>query len=142
MAPPVPQGPARDSHGCDPRAQARQWCHRHETRPNHEPPATAWNGFVTTYAVTFGGRRRLNWMTAVELEELRPVADTEQHHMRSGMDDQRFLNSYHNASTPSGPDVPADLAGFMLAADPVLSEAAELSRVLARAHQGAATQLI
>src|SRR5215471_6644951 len=42
---------------------------------------------------------------------------------------------------PPGPDVPANLAGFMLAADPVLSEAAELSRVLARAHQGAATQL-
>jgi len=58
------------------------------------------------------------------------------------MDDERFLNSYHNASTPPGPDVPADLAGFMLAADPVLGEAAELSRVLARAHQGAATQLI
>src|SRR5215471_8937077 len=58
------------------------------------------------------------------------------------MDDERFLNSYHNASTPPGPDVPADLAGFMLAADPVLSEAAELSRVLAHAHQGAATQLI
>ena len=58
------------------------------------------------------------------------------------MDDERFLNSYHNASTPPGPDVPADLAGFMLAADPVLGEATELSRVLARAHQGAATQLI
>src|SRR5215470_2719082 len=59
-----------------------------------------------------------------------------------GMDDERFLNSYHNGSTPPGPDVPADLAGFMLAADPVLREAAELSRVLARAHQGAATHLI
>ena len=57
------------------------------------------------------------------------------------MDDERFLNSYHNASTPPDPNVPADLAGFMLAADPVLSEAAELSRVLAHAHQGAATQL-
>ena len=57
------------------------------------------------------------------------------------MDDERFLNSYHNASTPPGPDVPADLVGFMLAADPVLGDAAELSRVLARAHQGAATQL-
>jgi hypothetical protein len=44
-----------DSHRCDPRAQARQWCHRHEERPNHEPPATAWNGFVTTYAVTLAG---------------------------------------------------------------------------------------
>jgi len=49
----------------------------------HEPPATAWNGIVTTYAATFGGRRRLIWTTAEELEELRPVADTEQHHMRS-----------------------------------------------------------
>ena len=57
------------------------------------------------------------------------------------MDDQQFLNSYHNASTPPGPDVPADLAGFMLAADPILGAAAELSRVLAHAHQGAATQL-
>lgn len=58
------------------------------------------------------------------------------------MDDERFLNSYHNASTPPGPDVPLELAGFMLAADPVLGQAAELARVLARAHQGAATQLI
>jgi GAF domain-containing protein len=58
------------------------------------------------------------------------------------VDDEQFLNSYHNASTPPGPDVPADLAGFLLAADPVLAEAAELARVLARAHQGAATQLI
>src|SRR5215471_11962487 len=58
------------------------------------------------------------------------------------MDDQRFLNSYHNASTPPGPDVPADLAGFMLAADPILGAAAELARVIAHAHQGAATQLI
>ena len=31
------------------------------------------------------------------------------------MDDERFLNSYHNASTPPGPDVPAELAGFMRA---------------------------
>jgi hypothetical protein len=58
------------------------------------------------------------------------------------MDDEQFLNSYRNASTPPDPDVPADLAGFMLAADPVLAQAAELARVLARAHQGAATQLI
>jgi len=53
-----------------------------------------------------------------------------------------FLNSYHNASTPPGPDVPAELAAFMLAVDPVLAQAAELARVLARAHQGAATHLI
>jgi hypothetical protein len=50
--------------------------------------------------------------------------------------------SYLNASTASSPDTPADLASFMLAADPVFVEAAELARVLARAHQGAATQLI
>jgi GAF domain-containing protein len=55
---------------------------------------------------------------------------------------ERFLNTYHNASTPPGPDVPDDLAGFMMAADPVLADAAELARVLVRAHQGAATQLI
>jgi hypothetical protein len=58
------------------------------------------------------------------------------------MDDEQLLNSYHNASTPPAPDVPAALAGFMVAADPVLVQAAELARVLARAHQGAATQLI
>jgi len=55
---------------------------------------------------------------------------------------ERFLNSYHNASTPPWPDVPAELAAFMLAVDPVLAQAAELARVLARAHQGAATHLI
>jgi hypothetical protein len=37
--------------------------------------------------------------------------------------DERFLNSYHNASTPPGPDVPAELAAFMLAVDPVLIQA-------------------
>jgi GAF domain-containing protein len=58
------------------------------------------------------------------------------------MDDEPFLNSYHNASTPPDPDLPAALAGFMLTADPVLAQAAELARVLARAHQGAAAQLI
>jgi hypothetical protein len=58
------------------------------------------------------------------------------------MTTERFLNTYRNASTAPSPDVPADLASFMLAADPVLAEAAELSRILARAHQGAATQLI
>jgi GAF domain-containing protein len=58
------------------------------------------------------------------------------------MTDERFLNSYHNASTPPGPDVPPELAGFMTAADPVLADAAELVRVCTRAHQGGATQLI
>jgi hypothetical protein len=55
---------------------------------------------------------------------------------------ERFLNSYHNASPPPSPDVPEDVASFILAADRVLAEAAELARVLARAHQGAATEPI
>ena len=58
------------------------------------------------------------------------------------MSDERFLNSYHNASTPPSSDVPPQIAGFMVAADPILTNAAELARVLARAHQGAAAQLI
>ena len=58
------------------------------------------------------------------------------------MTTERFLNTYHNASTAPSADVPADLAGFMLAADPVLAAAAELARILAWAHQGAAAQLI
>jgi hypothetical protein len=58
------------------------------------------------------------------------------------MTTERFLNTYHNARTAPRAEVPADLASFMLAADPVLAEAAELARILARAHQGAATQLI
>jgi hypothetical protein len=55
---------------------------------------------------------------------------------------ERFLDTYHNASTPPSPDVPEDLASLMLAADRVLAEAAELARVLAGAHQAAAMQLI
>ena len=58
------------------------------------------------------------------------------------MTDERFLNTHYNASTKPASDVPDDLAGFMLAADPILANAAELARILARAHQGAATQLI
>jgi GAF domain-containing protein len=56
--------------------------------------------------------------------------------------DERFLNSYHNASTPLPPDVPAEVGAFMVAADRVLAQAAELARVVAHAHQGAATHLI
>jgi GAF domain-containing protein len=56
--------------------------------------------------------------------------------------EERFLNTYHNSSTPPPPDVPAELAEFMRAADAVLASAAELARVVTRAHQGAATQLI
>src|SRR4029450_2874845 len=58
------------------------------------------------------------------------------------MTEERFLNAYHNASTPPPPDLPPDLAAFMLAADPILSDAAEIARVLVRAHQAAAVQLI
>src|SRR4029079_6624680 len=53
---------------------------------------------------------------------------------------ERFLNSCHNASTPPGPDVPAELAAFMLAVDPVLAQAAELARVAARGEPGVAGQ--
>ena len=58
------------------------------------------------------------------------------------MTSDRILNAYHNASTAPSSDLPADVASFMLTVDPVLADAAELARVLARAHQGAATQLI
>jgi len=58
------------------------------------------------------------------------------------MVDERFLNSYHNASTPPSPDVPPELVAFMIAADRVLGQAAELARVVTHAHQGAATHLI
>ena len=58
------------------------------------------------------------------------------------MSETAFLNTYHNASTPPPAEIPADLASFMSAADRVLDQAAELTRVVAQAHQGAATQLI
>ena len=57
------------------------------------------------------------------------------------MSGEQFLNTYHNASTPPSPDLPAGQANFMVAADPVLAQAAELARVITRAHQGAATHL-
>jgi hypothetical protein len=57
------------------------------------------------------------------------------------MSEEPFLNAYHNASTPPPPDLRPDLAAFMLAADPVLSDAAEIARVLVRAHQAAAVFL-
>jgi GAF domain-containing protein len=58
------------------------------------------------------------------------------------MTSESFLNTYHNASTEPSEDVAPELARFMVAADPVLADTAELARVLARAHQGAATQVI
>ena len=50
------------------------------------------------------------------------------------MSDHTFLNTYHNASTAPPPNVPGELASFMLAADPVLAQAAELARVIAAAR--------
>ena len=58
------------------------------------------------------------------------------------MDDNPLDNTYRNGSTAPDPDVPAELAAFMVAVDPVLANAAELTRVVTHAHQGAATQLI
>jgi hypothetical protein len=56
------------------------------------------------------------------------------------MTTEGFLNTYHNASSPPAGDVPEELARFMAAADPVLAQAAELSRVLARARGAATTK--
>ena len=58
------------------------------------------------------------------------------------MSDERFLNSYRNVSSPPSPDLPPEMVGFLRAVDPILTDAAELARVVAHAHQGAATQLI
>jgi len=58
------------------------------------------------------------------------------------MAETRFLNTYKNASTPPPADTPEDLAGFLVAIDPILAATAELARVVAQAHQGACTQLI
>jgi hypothetical protein len=44
------------------------------------------------------------------------------------MNEDRFLNSYHNASTPPSPSLRPDLAAFMLAADPILSDTASIGR--------------
>jgi hypothetical protein len=49
-----------------------------------------------------------------------PSSDGESWRESEAMGTERFLNSYHNASTPPGPDVPSQLADFMLAVDPVL----------------------
>jgi hypothetical protein len=67
--------------------------------------------------------RWFNLQVTQEKEGDRPIMTTE-----------RFLNTYHNATTEPSAEVPADLAGFRLAADPVLAEAAELARILARAR--------
>lgn len=58
------------------------------------------------------------------------------------MTDDTYLNTYHNASTPPSAACSPDLVRFMLAADPILADTAELARVVTHAHQAAATQLI
>ena len=58
------------------------------------------------------------------------------------MSSETVINTYHNGATPPPADVPSELAAFMLAIDPVLAHAADLARVVANAHQGAAAQLI
>jgi GAF domain-containing protein len=51
-------------------------------------------------------------------------------------------NSYHNVAAGYPGDVPLKIARFVSYADAVLVHAAELARVVTRAHQGAATQLV
>jgi hypothetical protein len=57
------------------------------------------------------------------------------------MDDERFLNSYHNASTPPGPEGPGGQRWLHARGGPVLG-AGTFERFQERARQGAATQLI
>jgi hypothetical protein len=61
--------------------------------------------------------------------------------MSAEVREESFLNTYHNASTPPPADLPAELVDFMVAADKVLAQTAELARVVTHAHQGAATHL-
>lgn len=50
-----------------------------------------------------------------------------------------YVNTYHNSSTPPKPTERSDWTAFYTAAEPVLELAAELTRVVTGAHQGAAT---
>jgi len=52
------------------------------------------------------------------------------------------VNTYHNARTESPPTERPEMNRFLDATDGVLAQAAELARVVASAHQGAATQMI
>jgi GAF domain-containing protein len=56
--------------------------------------------------------------------------------------DERFLNTYHNASTRLAPDLRPEVANFQRAVDPILANAAELARVVTNAHQSAATHVV
>lgn len=51
-------------------------------------------------------------------------------------------NTYHNARSESLPTERPEMKRFLDATDAVLAQAAELARVIASAHQGAATQMI
>src|SRR5262245_38665488 len=53
-----------------------------------------------------------------------------------------FVNTYHNARTETHPTERAERKRFLDATDGVLAQAAELARVVASAHQGAATQMM
>ncbi len=55
---------------------------------------------------------------------------------------QSVVNTYHNARTESPPTERSEIKRFLDATDGVLAQAAELARVVASAHQGAATQMI
>src|SRR5215472_2323957 len=51
-------------------------------------------------------------------------------------------NVYHNARTEVQASEPPEMKRFLDATDGVLAQAAELARVVAPAHQGAAAQMI
>lgn len=53
-----------------------------------------------------------------------------------------YINTYHNARTEAQPTEHPEMKRFLDATDGVLAQAAELARVVASAHQGAATQMI
>src|SRR5829696_9754883 len=74
---------------------------------------------------TFGTRKRERQplrFTSVDHRTQRPSVPRRRGPGEAVMASERFLNAYHNASTAPSPDVPADLAGFMLAADRVLAD--------------------
>lgn len=55
---------------------------------------------------------------------------------------QAYVNAYHNARTTIQPTERPGMKAFLDATDGVLAQSAELARVVASAHQGAATQII
>jgi GAF domain-containing protein len=54
----------------------------------------------------------------------------------------QYTNTYHNASTPPSKDEPAEFVNFFAAADKVVKDAAELTRAVTNAHQGATAVII